>query len=176
MRIYKNVKLDKSIAIDWNKSWYLYGEVGRGKTHNAYAVVKETNNFLREQQVKDEECGKFFEYPFVVFINFADVCDKLRNMSLYVNDPFTQTRADAESNIIRKPKLIIDDLGAEKRSDYSDDFLMRLVEYRYSNDLQTGFTSNLSLGKLPYDARIVSRIVGMVKDNKYKILGKDRRI
>jgi len=51
-----------------------------------------------------------------------------------------------------------------------------LVEFRYSNDLYTGFTSNISIGKLPYDARIVSRIAGIVSDNKFEILGKDRRI
>lgn len=176
MKVYKNAKLDNSIKLNWDKSWYLWGKVGRGKTHNAYALAISTNKFLRGSQEVDELENKFYEYPFMTFINFAIICDKLRNAPMEADIFAEDSRSGLEYTTLHKIRLIIDDIGAEKRSDYSDDFLMRLVEYRYSNDLYTGFTSNISIGSLPYDARIVSRIVGMVGKNKFQLIGKDRRI
>ena len=176
MKIYKNAKLDESIKLNWNKSFYLWGAVGIGKTHNAYALVVKTNKFLRASQVKDEAEHKFYDYPFMTFVNFANICDKLRNAPMEADIFAEDSRSGLEYKMLHKTRLVIDDIGAEKRSDYSDDFLMRLVEYRYSNDLYTGFTSNLSMGNLPYDSRIISRIAGIVGKNKFKITGKDRRL
>lgn len=176
MRIYQNAKLDKSIPIDWEKSFYLSGGVGTGKTHNVYAFMLETNRKTQEKKEEDEAKLIWTGYNWITFFNFAGLCDTLRNAPLDSFDGTVKTRTEMEMSVIKKGYLILDDLGAEKRSDYSDDFLMRLVEYRYSNDLYTGFTSNLSLGNLPYDSRIISRIAGIVGKNKHEIKGKDRRI
>jgi len=173
---YKDAKLDSSIPLNWDISWYLWGEVGIGKTHNAFAFIIATNKKLREQQEIDEVEFKFYEYPFITFVNWADICDKLRNAPLEA-DIFTEdTRRDIEHKILHKDRLVIDDLGSEKRSDYTDDFLMRLTEHRYSNDLYTGFTSNNNVPELGYDKRIISRIAGIVERNKFRLSGKDRRI
>jgi DNA replication protein DnaC len=112
----------------------------------------------------------------LTFVNFAIICDRLRNTPFETDIFVSDNRSEKEQSLMNKHKLIIDDLGAEKRSDYSDDLLMRLVEHRYSAGLYTGFTSNISLGSLPYDARIISRIVGMVDKNKFEITGKDHRV
>ena len=176
MKIYKNAKLDKSIKLDWDKSFYLWGKVGIGKTHNAYALVIETNTYLRNRQDNDETANLFYDYPFMTFVNFADICDRLRNAPIEADIFAEDSRSGLEYKMLHKKRLIIDDIAAEKRSDYSNDFLMRLVEYRYSNNLYTGFTSNLAIGKLPYEARIVSRIAGIVGNNKFEIKGKDLRL
>ncbi len=176
MIIYKNAKLDKKILIDWKKSWYMWGSIGVGKTHNAYAFVMATNEKTRELQKKNEVKHIWQGYYYLEFINFAEICNKLRNMPMDSFDGLVKTRTQQEERIIRGKFLIIDDLAAEKRSDYTHDLLMRLVEHRYSNALYTGFTSNLSMGKLPYDARIISRVAGIVGKNKFEIIGKDRRI
>jgi len=176
MNIYENAKLDHSIKLDFDKSWYLLGKVGTGKTHNAYAYYLETNKKTKEIKLENEAKFIFKNYDWIVFYNFATLCDELRNTQFESFNGIEKSRTEKEEAIIKTKYLILDDLGSEKRSDYSDDFLIRLVEFRYSNDLYTGFTSNISIGKLPYDARIVSRIAGIVSDNKFEILGKDRRI
>ena len=176
MKIYKNAKLSPSIKLDWDLSWYLYGTVGGGKTHNAYALVKQTNLFLITRKEVNEAENKFYDYPFMTFVNFAHICDRLRNAPLEADVFAEDSRRGLEHDLIHKKKLVIDDLGSEKRSDYSDDFLMRLVEHRYSNDLYTGFTSNHDVPDLGYDKRILSRIVGMVGKNKFHLQTKDWRI
>ena len=176
MNIYENAKLDTLIKLDFNESWYLSGGIGTGKTHNAYAYYLETNKKTKEIKLENEAKFIFKNYDWIVFYNFATLCDELRNTQFESFNGIEKSRTEKEEAIIKTKYLILDDLGSEKRSDYSDDFLIRLVEFRYSNDLYTGFTSNISIGKLPYDARIVSRIAGIVSDNKFCITGKDRRI
>ena len=175
MKIYKDAIVNLGM-VDFAKSWYLWGKVGVGKTHNAYGYVQLNNDVLRHKQKEDEKHEKFCDYPFLTFINWAIICERLRNTPIMTDVFISDNRGEKEDSLMNKKKLIIDDLAAEKRSDYTDDLLMRLVEHRYSNALYTGFTSNISMGKLPYDARIVSRIVGIVGKNKFEIIGKDRRV
>lgn len=54
--------------------------------------------------------------------------------------------------------LIIDDLGAEKRSDWSDSELFNLIDSRYTNELPTIITSNKAIRDLPEDDRLKDRI------------------
>ena len=54
--------------------------------------------------------------------------------------------------------LIIDDLGAEKRSDWSDSELFDLIDSRYTNKLPTIITSNKAIRELPEDDRLKDRI------------------
>ena len=75
-----------------------------------------------------------------------------------------------------KPRLILDDLGSEPQSDANLEFLSTIINYRVENVLFLAFTSNLSIGKLPYSARIISRIAGLVGENKFEIKGTDRRL
>jgi len=176
MKIYKDAKLSKLIKLDFKLSWYLWGDVGVGKTHNAFGLLYKWNLKLEKQRTVDEEKGIYVGYPYMRLVNWAILTDDFRNTPLDVDVFAGQNRTEKERSLIHNRYLVIDDIGAEKRSDYTDDLLMRLTEYRYSNGLYTGFTSNLSIGKLPYDARIVSRIVGITGNNKFKITGKDRRL
>lgn len=54
--------------------------------------------------------------------------------------------------------LIIDDLGAEKRSDWSDSELFDLIDSRYTRELPTIITSNKAIRDLPEDDRLTDRI------------------
>lgn len=155
-RMYLNSKLDKSIPIDPSKSFYLHGEPGRGKTHYVYAYMIECIN-------------KGVGEPVVIY--FPEICSRYKNASF----------KDKESIILElqtKRKLIVDDVAGEIKSDMSLELLSNMVNYRYENMLYLSFTSNLSIGKLPYDdARIKSRIAGIVKDNKHTLITKkDKRL
>lgn len=176
MRIYKDAKLSKAIKLDWKVSWYLWGDVGTGKTHNSFGLLHKWNDKLRKQKAEDESKGIFGSYPFISLVNWAIKTDELRNTPLEVDVYLGYNRKEKEELLVKSKHIIIDDIGAEKRSDYTDDLLMRLVEFRYSNGMYTGFTSNLAIGELPYEDRIVSRIAGIVGMNKFELKGKDRRV
>ena len=86
----------------------------------------------------------------------------------------------SEENIINfygsKELLVIDDVGAEKVSDWSRQMFYTLIDRRYREMSQTIITSNLDLDKLAeiIDERISSRIIEMGK--VIKLGGKDWRL
>ena len=176
MKIYEKAELSTSIKLDWENSWYLWGSIGSGKTHNCYGLLHKWNNALMKLQEKNEKSGIYGGYPWLRLDNWAIKTDELRNTPLDLDIYLGYNRREKEKILINCKHLVIDDIGAEKRSDYTDDLLMRLLEHRYSNGFYTGFTSNLSIGELPYDARIISRVAGIVGNNKFELTGKDRRI
>ena len=76
------------------------------------------------------------------------------------------------------PFLLLDDLGAEKVSDFTLQTLYDLLDRRYGECLETLITSNLTLGQLAehyglHGDRLASRIAGM--GTTLAIKGKDRR-
>ena len=155
-RMYWSAKIDSNIKLNADKSFYLDGEAGRGKTHYLYALVKESI-------LKNKKPHKIIYFP--------DICLK------YKNAPFAEKESIIQS--LRKDnKLIFDDLGAEVKSDASIELLSSTLNYRCENLLFFGFTSNVGIGKLPYDdTRIKSRIAGIVKKNKFTLMSKkDKRL
>jgi DNA replication protein DnaC len=60
--------------------------------------------------------------------------------------------------------LILDDVGAEKVTEFHEENLYNLLNYRYSAQKPTAFTSNLKIDDLPYSARIKSRIHGLATE------------
>lgn len=81
-----------------------------------------------------------------------------------------------ELEMVKKSKiLIIDDIGAEKPSEWVSERLLSFINTRVSNGLSTIYTSNLSLDELEskIGRRIRSRIEGSTKE--VHLIGKDRR-
>lgn len=90
-------------------------------------------------------------------------------------------RTDASAYKILKqyaevPHLVMDDLGAEKPTDYVRQCFYFVINEREQWGRQTLITSNRTVGKLSelYDMRIVSRIIGIC--DRREISGRDRRI
>ena len=79
---------------------------------------------------------------------------------------------DVTSNKI----MFIDDMAVEKSTDWNDEILYRLINYRSENMLETHFASNLTLQELSEKKgdRIASRVAGMVIPKL--ITGRDRRL
>jgi len=72
--------------------------------------------------------------------------------------------------------LILDDFGSTKSSEWRDEVIFEILNYRYENNKKTFISSNLNLGEISekYDDRIASRIA-----EKYLIIeltGKDKRL
>lgn len=81
-----------------------------------------------------------------------------------------------ELEMVKKCKLlIIDDIGAEKPSEWVSERLLSFINTRVSNGLATIYTSNISLDELEkkLGRRIASRIAGSSKI--VNLTGKDRR-
>lgn len=71
--------------------------------------------------------------------------------------------------------LIIDDIGAEKPSEWVTERLLSFINTRVTNGLSTIYTSNISLDMIGarMGDRVRSRITGSVKE--IHLIGKDRR-
>lgn len=83
---------------------------------------------------------------------------------------------DEVLDYVKKCKLlIIDDIGAEKPSEWVRERLLSFINTRVSNGLSTIYTSNISMDELEarMGKRIKSRIAGSTKE--IKLAGADRR-
>lgn len=171
---YRAAELIKVDGLDWSKSFYVCGGVGRGKTHMVYGLLRSQIERLFE---KMKNGGRDFTlFNPIMIVNVVDLSNELRNKSF-------EARAERVESLKVARWLIFDDMGAEYSSEFVEAILYEIIESRYRDDKYTGFTSNLSIGDpeddedvLPYDDRIQSRIKGIVGDNVVTIEGKDRRI
>lgn len=126
---------------------YLYSkEKGSGKTRLACSIA----NALMNR-----------EYISIKFIRTLDLLSIIRDT--YKKDSGITERETVDR--IKKVKfLILDDIGAEKPTEWVCGEFLKILDYRISNKLITFFTSNLHREKLKLDGRIIDRIVAMTLD------------
>ena len=121
---YKNyLKSEKS------KGLYLYGNFGCGKTYLVSALFNE----LAKKGIKS------------TIIYFPELLRSLKASFSNIDDTYDERfNAVKEANL-----LLLDDIGAEKLSDWArDEVLGVILQYRMEEHLPTFFTSNLSLKEL----------------------------
>ena len=160
---------DQPVKIEgmtWRNSFYLDGAVGVGKTHNAWGLFV----WLVKRGCSSCDGEKTVVMPSFQVVNVPKLMASFQKMTI-------QDRRQAVDDLIDVNWLILDDLGAEYRSEYNEQFIYDIVDGRYVKELYTGFISNIPLGKgLPYDIRIISRIRGIVGNNGGTMVGEDRRL
>ncbi len=122
-----------------DKSLFLFGETGSGKTVLSTFILKEI--------WKEKKSGFFISYPELIFemqTDYDNSKEKLEEVKNY--------------NCV-----ILDDFGAEKLTDFVRQISYLIINYREQNDLQTIITSNFTLDEIDksIDRRISSRICGM---------------
>lgn len=113
---------ERDNLFDSNKNCLLFlGGVGTGKTHLAAAIA----NVLIERGIP------------TLFGTFVDHLQKIK-------DEFNNTTLDTYLSKMKTiPMLVIDDLGKERKSDWTQSILFDVINYRYEHMLPTIITSNL---------------------------------
>lgn len=136
------------------RGMYLWGPVGSGKTYAVYAIR-----------------ARLHEMGITVRVHSApEMFDMIRD------DYDHRDSYNLERILANRGVLVIDDLGAEKASEWVAETLFKIVDKRYREVLPTVITSNLSLGELAdrLGDRIPSRIAEMC--DVIKLDGADRRV
>ncbi|MFD4509826.1 ATP-binding protein [Streptomyces sp. NPDC058457] len=141
-------------GIAQGRSLLIVGTTGTGKTHQAYGAIRS--------------------------LLLAGV--RLRWKATTAADLYAELRPrpghDGERELMdlaRCPLLIIDDLGAAKNSEWTEEITMRLINRRYNEMLPTLITTNLGMVDLRQHVgdRIASRLTEM--SDKVILDGPDRR-
>lgn len=128
---------------EWNgESLILWGEPGNGKTHLAAAIVNELSK----------------KGYIVVFQSVPELLQRIRST-------FNSENKENETQIMRAllecDLLILDDIGAEKTTEWVEEKLFNIIDGRYRKELPTLYTSNLEpkelknqVGKRSYDRMV----------------------
>jgi len=134
------------------RNLFIFGTTGSGKTHLAVSLIRK---YPDGEIWKPQEIYRY--------------CRK------------AESAGEEEAHIekmIRQEHYIIDDLGTDKKTDYSFSLLYEILDARWMRKKEgLIITSNLSLSELSQklgDDRLSSRIFGMCKI--IKLAGKDWRI
>lgn len=127
---------------------------GTGKTTIACALGQE----YIVQHIKE-----FNLSPLTLFINAEEFADLKKREA--TGKPLDEMETYILSNVEKAPLLIIDDLGAEKISDFTIQSLYGLINTRLNNYMITIYTTNLSPQALQValGERLYSRIVSSLK-------------
>lgn len=138
----RNLRMAYDRALNYAKDpqgWLIFkGGYGCGKTHLAAAIANHRINL---------------GHP-VLFINTPDLLDHLR--AAY--SPNAETGYDERFDQVRNaPLLILDDLGTQSNTDWAQEKLYQIFNYRYNARIPTIVTTNEELEAI--DIRVRSRMV-----------------
>lgn len=167
------------------KGLYLHGGVGTGKTHTAYALYRlwEEERAIEKQKEKEEmeaklDASKDTIHPEVTkprpageFWNMTRLLYELRKEMRKSSD-----ESLSDNLILYKNLLFIDDLGAEKVTEWVEEVIYLIINTRYENNIPIVITSNYPLSKIAelVGDRVASRIKEMC--HVVEIKGEDRRL
>lgn len=144
----KNLKMCRRYAerfdemLEQNMGLLFYGDVGTGKSYSAACIA----NYLLARRVP------------VVMTSFIKLLSSMQNISI--------DNEDLIRRLNRAKLLIIDDLGAERGTEYAIENVYNVIDSRYRSRLPLIITTNLSLKEVrnPVDdrySRIYDRLSGL---------------
>lgn len=158
---------------------YLFGKYGTGKTHLTVATVRalmeSTPDLFGARQDESstiyDPSREDYRGLYCSFFSVVELLDLWKPGS-----DFKKQRGDWLFHRAKSDDLVVlDDLGAEKASEWTGDRLYAVVDARYRNQKATIFTTNCSEKELVDNGygRIVSRIFEMTE--QVPVLGPDHR-
>ncbi len=138
------------------ESLFLTGACGSGKTHLAIALMCE---WCAENLTATGD-GKFYHSKGSPL--FVPAVELLSGIKRTWDEPGASEHAMME-RYARTPLLVIDDLGAERASDWSRQVFYLIIDRRFRVGSQVIITSNLDMNRLQgaLDDRIASRLCEM---------------
>jgi len=159
------------IGFEQESSYYLYGPSGVGKTHILCAMVR-------------ERALSRFDRRDCLFVSVDDLLSELKSrynntgrMLISQEEYSEESRADAYTTQLKEAEILaLDDLGAERATEWAIGELYSIINHRYNEMKITYISSNLDLQQLSdmgYQ-RIASRIGHMCE--VISVSGKNRRI
>lgn len=128
----------------------IYGDPGNGKTYVSSCIANELLNSLTPV-----------------------ICVSINGLLSRIQETYNRWGREAESDVIRglcnADLLIIDDLGTEKKTDWSRSMIYNVIDSRYRSNLPLIITSNLKINPKKtngilselYDRRTEDRILEM---------------
>ena len=125
------------------KGLFLVGDVGSGKTHIAVAILKEL--------IVRGFTGLYY-----------NVVDLLKDIRATMSNDFELSEYALLDITCNVDVLILDDMGAEKTSDWVLDRIYHIINKRYENQVTTIVTSNFNYDGL--EARVMKRIASRLKE------------
>lgn len=133
------------------ENYYLWGIAGAGKTHAAVAIARKLPNV---RVIRMSEISRLFR----------------KDISAEQEERYIEYFATVP--------LVLDDLGAEKMTEYLRGIFFEIIDRRWSN--RTGgliITANINLPQLAgiVGDRTISRLVGLIGSNVINIKGADHR-
>lgn len=142
---------------DWQgESLWLWGEPGNGKTHLAAAITKA----LTEQG------------HIVVFQSVPELLQRIRST---FNSENKENEAQIMRALLECDLLILDDIGAEKATEWVEEKIFNIIDGRYRKEMPTLYTSNLKpkemlqqVGKRSYDRMVETSLTIENKATSYR--------
>ena len=137
-----------------NKDILLCGKTGCGKTHLAVSLMR------RKVEVAPKPFDDYRRLS-AIFVTVPELLFEIRQT--FGKDGVV----DSERNIVDKysevPLLVLDDLGAEKTTEWAESTLYLIIDRRNRDEKWTIVTSNLTLPEIEQSlgARIASRLSDM---------------
>lgn len=162
----ENIKSGKGI--------FLHGPVGTGKTHLAIATLKALVGKYPEEFEAGREYSGSRPNIRAQFISVVDLLNVIKDSFSGID--VKRKKADEMLFAAKYYELIVmDDIGAEKPTEWVEEQLFAIVDQRYRAEKATVFTTNCSIADIEgqLGARITSRIIDMT--NGVNVDGPDYR-
>jgi len=142
------VKAVCKALVEKPESIVLTGDTGSGKTHLAVAILRES-----------VKAGKVINSKGAIFTTVPDLLLSIRS-GFGNSSGFEQSEEDFVNEYAKTPFLILDDLGAEKSTEWATATLSAIIDKRYRELLPTVYTTNLTLDEISnqLSRRISSRM------------------
>lgn len=169
-KVFKKVKsyADNFDKHHKNGTWLvLAGGYGLGKTHLALAAARESLMFFAKKMAEKSRSTIYSGVEKIKFISSSEMIQAIRDS--YDSDQLDERQL---MNIYKKTSLlIIDDLGTEKASEWQQEKIYIILNYRYNEMLPTIITTNLSGAELTQhiSPRVVERMIEAADRGKYML-------